>query len=324
MVRKVNGLNREQVMKILEADKSKNSLEKAAILQKNFPDEGLGANDFDVHNKTAVLSESQKIKSNENHDSNAQTVLQLNDAVFDAILSDGRAFGDLFKPSVANVLNKTVPGYVPPNRFKIARELSKRYKEYRKSLIKRFESVSNISFTTYMWKNRKRVNHIAIIAHVLNKNFESLSFNVGFREFKGRHSAVRIKSFLINEKKKLKINNDALVATSTENGFNIKRAVQKDFGIWISCFCHNLKLTVQKVLKTKKNDDDDNEDEDEVDNIITSDEDEKELEGDDDIDINDLNYDLTSEESSESETGKKFIHKLIFYLFIRVIFYLRK
>jgi hypothetical protein len=57
-----------------------------------------------------------------------------------------------------------------------------------------------------MWKNRKRVNHIAIIAHVLNKNFESLSFNVGFREFKGRHSAVRIKSFLINEKKKLKIN----------------------------------------------------------------------------------------------------------------------
>ena len=57
------GLNREQVMKILAADKSKNSLEKAAILQKNFPDEGLGENDFDVHNKTAVLSESQKIKS---------------------------------------------------------------------------------------------------------------------------------------------------------------------------------------------------------------------------------------------------------------------
>jgi hypothetical protein len=64
-------------------------------------------------------------------------------------------------------------------------------------------------------------------------------------------------------------------------------------------------LLFKKFLKTKKNDDDDNEDEDEVDNIITSDEDEKELEGDDDIDINDLNYDLTSEESSESETGKK-------------------
>ena len=143
-------------------------------------------------------SQKNKIKS-ENPNLSTQTVSELNDAVFNAIISDGRAFGDLSKPSIATLLNKVVPGYDPPNRFKIARELTKRYKEYRKLLIKRFETVSNIAFTTDLWKNRKRVHHIAIIAHVLNKKFEHLSFAVSFRAFKGRNLTNRIKAFLTNE-----------------------------------------------------------------------------------------------------------------------------
>ena len=115
------------------------------------------------------LKVKEKKNKRENQTLSTQIVSELNDAAFDATISDGRAFGDLSKPSIVKLLNIVAPGYQPPNRFKIARELAKRYKEYRKLLIKRFETVSNIAFTSDMWKNRKRVHPVVIMAHVLNK-----------------------------------------------------------------------------------------------------------------------------------------------------------
>ena len=162
-------------------------------------------------------------------------------------------------------LNAAVPGFDPPNRHKTRKHIIERYKQYRKDLAQRFKNESNIAFTTDLWKNRKRMHFITLTAHVLNKDFESLSFVASFRSFHGRHLAKRIKAFLLNEVRKLKIIKESIVATATDNASDVKCATKKDLGLWISCFCHNLNLTLKDVVygvAHTKDDDDDGEYED--------------------------------------------------------------
>lgn len=149
-------------------------------------------------------------------------------------------------------LELAVPGYKPPNRFKIAREIAKRYKKFRNLLSKRLSLLTNVAFTTDLWKNRKRIHYVSLNAQFLDENFEHLSYVVSFRAFKGRHLSIRIKAFLLSELKKLKIKKEAIVSTTTDNAADIKCATKQDFGLWLSCFCHNLNLTLQAVLNEKK------------------------------------------------------------------------
>ena len=168
-------------------------------------------------------------------------------------------------------LNAAVPGFDPPNRHKTRKHIIERYKQYRKELAQRFKNESNIAFTTDLWKNRKRMHFVTLTAHVLTKDFESLSFVASFRSFHGRHLAKRIKAFLLNEVRKLKIIKESIVATATDNASDVKCATKKDLGLWISCFCHNLNLTLKDVVygvaHTKDDDDDD-----EYEDLITDEE----------------------------------------------------
>jgi len=195
----------------------------------------------------------------------AEKVSELNDAAFVAIIQDGLSFNHFQKPGVKHFMSVACPGYTPPNRFVIARQLSKNYKKYRKSISKRLSKISKIAFTVDLWKNRKRIHFTSIVAHVLNEKFESLSFVVSFRSFKGRHLSKRIKAFLVCELNKLKIQRQSIVSTTTDNGSDVKKAANKDFGIWFSCFCHNLNLVLQSLLngkqKQKTRDVDENDDE---------------------------------------------------------------
>ncbi len=88
-----------------------------------------------------------------------------------------------------------------------------------------------------------------------------MSFVASFRSFHGRHLAKRIKAFLLNEVRKLKIVKESIVATATDNASDVKCATKKDLGLWFSCFFHNLNLTLKDIVygvaHTKDDDDDD-------------------------------------------------------------------
>ena len=44
--------------------------------------------------------------------------------------------------------------------------------------------------------------------------------------------------------------------STSDNGSNVKSALQKDFGIWCSCFCHNFNLILKPFFKQEKDESD--------------------------------------------------------------------
>jgi hypothetical protein len=84
---------------------------------------------------------------------------------------------------------------------------------------------------------------------------------------------------------KLKIQKESIVSTTTDNGSDVKKEANKDFGIWFSCFCRNLNLVLQSLLngKQKQKTRDVDENDDEYDDVITSSEEESGEEADNEL-----------------------------------------
>ncbi|CAF3189205.1 unnamed protein product, partial [Rotaria socialis] len=105
-----------------------------------------------------------------------------------------------------------------------------------------------ISLTTDLWLNSRRNHFIVITAHYLDEYHQHLSDIISFRRFRGRHFSVRLKSFIINEIKKLNIE-WKIISITTDSGSDIKAAASSyEFGLKFSCDAHNINQTISTGL----------------------------------------------------------------------------
>lgn len=91
------------------------------------------------------------------------------------------------------------------------------YGAYRKALIAELSSVNDIALTADCWVSPRRMHFLCITAHYYDKEFHYISKVISFRRFIGRSLALRIRHFIRNELKKLKIN-DKICSITTDNG----------------------------------------------------------------------------------------------------------
>ena len=90
--------------------------------------------------------------------------------------------------------------------------------------------------------------------HFFSENFDYILVIFSFGNFSGRHSSTLIKPFIIAELQKLEIEESKIVASTSDNGANVKSAFQTGFGIWCSCFCHNFNLILKPFFKHESSD----------------------------------------------------------------------
>jgi len=190
--------------------------------------------DYSVNIKKISMSSSLKKK--------------LHNAAINCIVKDGRPFGDFRREGMKKFLSIAVPGYIGPHRTTVARRLHHLYLQYRKDLRGILMKLSDISLTTDLWKNSRHSHFIVLTAHFYDKCLKYTSLIIGFRQFIGPHDAVQIKKYINYEIDRLQIRYK-LRSITTDNGSNVKSATQGgDFGVRISCYCHNINLIITEGL----------------------------------------------------------------------------
>jgi hypothetical protein len=171
--------------------------------------------------------------------------------ILHAIIVDSRPFGDFNKPGISKVLKELANGYKPRNRRYNSNRLRSTFKDQREKLKKIFSHIDHVALTSDLWKNKPLEHFIVLTAHFFDKKFNLQSLNIDFEKFNGRHFGKNIKSYLLRQLNKFGIL-DKIVAITTDNGADIKKATTNGFGTRISCFAHNMSLTAKSVISFKK------------------------------------------------------------------------
>ena len=229
---------------------------------------------------------------------------EIDQAIIDCVIEDGRPFGDFSKPGMLKLLAVVVPGYKPQARQTINRQLSKRYKIYRERLIQFLKSIKHLALTTDMWKNRGLLYFLALTLHFFDDDFNYVSLVIGFRKFIGRKKSIRLKNFIRNELNKLNIK-EKIVATTADNAADIVKALKSgEFGEPFSCLCHNFNLTLKSLVKNKKENQEEIESQ-EIDSDEENDESENLSESEDQDSVDPLLDSNTLESDPESSSDEE-------------------
>lgn len=177
--------------------------------------------------------------------------IQIDKLILDSIVADSRPFGDFSKPSIKKIFNLIIPGYKPPTRNTISRNLEVMYNAYKKKLMQVLSKVENIALTTDVWKARNNTYYVCVTGHFMDASMKNVPLIICFRKFFGRHFGERLKQMIKNELRILNIA-DKIVAITTDNASDIKNATSVSFGVRMSCFAHNLNLVLKQIIKFKK------------------------------------------------------------------------
>ncbi len=173
---------------------------------------------------------------------------ELDAAAIKCIVKDGLSFGTFRRDGMQEFLSTIKPGYRGPSRQTVRKHLDKLYQERRSFLKEKFKTIPFISLTTDIWMNLRRHHFLVITAHYHDEHYQLFSDVISFRCFRGRHLAVRLRKFLLNEIKKLNIESK-IFSITTDNGSDIKSATSsQEFGIRFSCDAHNINRTISTGL----------------------------------------------------------------------------
>ncbi|CAF2116919.1 unnamed protein product [Rotaria magnacalcarata] len=174
----------------------------------------------------------------------------LHDLFIKCVIRDGRTFKDLQKPGLKKILQELIPGYEPPTRYSVARQLKRLYKLYLKKLIDDLALIGDISITLDLCSNKQMRSFLVITGHYFPKNgFDLQSTVLNFSTFNVHHTSVDILRVLQEKLKELDILHKVVRVTS-DGGRNVVRAVRNLHlnleRVW--CVAHRLHLAVTNAF----------------------------------------------------------------------------
>ncbi len=197
------------------------------------------------------MFESQR-KSLKHHKFAPQEKKLLHAACTKAIIIDGLPFGHMRKKGMLQMLNIFKPGYIGPHPSTTVRHLKTSYYTKRAEFRVLLQTILKLSLTCDLWKSNSLNHHICITAHFFNQFYEYISAVLGFRRVVGQHTSKNLEHYIHFELKQLDIEQSKIVATTTDNAPDIKKA-SSIFGTRIACLCHLNNLIVQNGLQLWSN-----------------------------------------------------------------------
>lgn len=146
---------------------------------------------------------------------------------------DSSSFNIFCKPGMKQFLSCLKPGYKPPSRKKIAKNL------------KKSEQFNNSFFYLIIKRILINVNRYVSYINELKSGLNQIE-NI----FEKSHNSENIGKFLSKQLVKLNIE-DKIVSITTDNEAAVAKACSKlgNSSVRISCMCHNLNLVVKNGLK---------------------------------------------------------------------------
>ena len=139
--------------------------------------------------------------------------------------------------------------YQRPCTRTVRSSIEQLYLRYRQDLRKVMSKVSYIALTADMWSNSRRQSFICITAHVMTNVYETIPILIGFRRFKGHHTAESIRNYIDYELKRSGIESHRVTSITTDNASSFKLAMSTfQFGYHFTCTSHNLNLVINKGI----------------------------------------------------------------------------
>ncbi|CAF1176070.1 unnamed protein product [Adineta ricciae] len=170
---------------------------------------------------------------------------ELHQLCYSAIVKDSRSFNDLNKTGIKALLNKLCPGYSPPHRNQVSRQLDVLYQHHYNLLKDELKQVHALSVTLDFWSDRRCQSFLCITGHWITDTWKSISKIIDFSCYNSRHTAVEISTTLKDKFIALGIY-EKIICITCDGAENMKLACQYlDENIpRIWCCAHRLHLAV--------------------------------------------------------------------------------
>ncbi|CAF0834218.1 unnamed protein product [Adineta steineri] len=192
-----------------------------------------------------------KFSSNENKTSTKkidnERKKKLNELVYQCVIQDGRNFGDLRKPGMIRLLNEIVPGYTPPTRRTVQRQLTRYYYDHTKMLVTELKTINALAVTTDLWSDKNLNSYMCLTGHYMNANSKLDSKVLSFTVFEERHTGEQISYTIKKELKRLQVY-DKTNTITCDGASNMKKSFKKLKPKRLQCLGHKLHLTVCNAL----------------------------------------------------------------------------
>ncbi|CAF1619877.1 unnamed protein product, partial [Didymodactylos carnosus] len=145
---------------------------------------------------------------------------------------------------MSKFLAEAVPGYRPPHRNQIQRELKRLHSVYMSQLKQKLIDVRSMALTTDLWSDRKNRSYLCLTGHSLDNDMTMQSTIIHFQTFDDRHLAANIGAEVKSRLRELDVEHKTTTITS-DGGSNIRAACAthlKISRVW--CVAHRFHLTV--------------------------------------------------------------------------------
>lgn len=137
-----------------------------------------------------------------------------------------RPLNTVEKTGFIKLLQYLKPGYNPPSRKKLTYSLIPLlYDSTKSQLLPLICEADAIAFTSDLWTSGAGESYIALSAHFI-ANFKMHSITLCCRSFPGEHTGITIKDWIVEAMLEWKVPKEKVVAMTTDNGDNIRLAVQ--------------------------------------------------------------------------------------------------
>ncbi|CAF3321645.1 unnamed protein product [Rotaria sp. Silwood2] len=158
-----------------------------------------------VHKLNGLESKEKLVNRSPIKKISLQLKKKLDDAVIEAIIQDGRSFGDFSKAGFKKFLQLAVPNYITPYRSTISKKLKRLHAKHFVSMIDSLTKLSSISISTDFWSDSKGISYLVLTGHFTSDQFDINSTVLRFSTFQKRHFSEIIGVEIENQLIELKI-----------------------------------------------------------------------------------------------------------------------
>ena len=154
------------------------------------------------------------------------------------------------KPGFKQMIKKLDPKYVIPGRKYFSQtEIPMLYTSTMESVKQDLKQAEYFAATTDLWTSAADHPYLSLTVHFIDKNWELKSYCLDTVPLLIDHTDQNIAETLKDVLANWNLDHDKLIATTTDNGSNFVAAFQSLEWERISCFGHNLDLSIGKALK---------------------------------------------------------------------------
>ncbi|CAF1384341.1 unnamed protein product [Didymodactylos carnosus] len=187
-----------------------------------------------------------KLKSGDKYSPSGKR--RLNEIAIKCVVKDGRSFGDLSKPGLCELFDAIAPGFRPPHRNTVQKNLKRLRQSATQKLKQQLRSVDFLGVTSDFWSDARNVSYLVLTGHYVDKKFRLKNTIISFSSFSERHFGYNIAQAIENQLRQLVVYEKTRTITC-DGASNVKKSFEQlDPSIQrLQCLGHKFHLIVCNV-----------------------------------------------------------------------------